>query len=700
MNQFRNIISYLPNPFILALIPTVLTILFLPDIYTKYEVKQISKKKVSVQGSTGYYVDLNNNGSKERIEAYQPEGKHNLSFQVFGHDGGIFGQFDFDRDFYSKRLFFGDIDNNDYKEVYGISLSHDSVFINWIEPFTESNFNRHSRFITRIENYPKIPLHFSLAEIHFVDLNNDGYDELVFPINAESSLQPRAVYVFDIKNRKVNSSISFGSSICDLIFKDLNKDGNTEIISGKSGAAKNIPDHLDVPFKDDRPWLKVFTSELDTFFKPISFPKGMATAIYCQVLSDDQNPKINVLYYNWSYQGANSFISTFDISGNLLKRIYLPELGHSSEPKFIEFNDNYMVFLDLNHVLIYSKEFELKEQKYLSQGGYFHSIIDIDENGKNEIFMLTEDNSIMIYDQNLNNSNYIILDHPLLITHIDNIKVEKNKFFLRTQTDTYIYSYRYNYLYILKYPIYTFIYLFVILIIYGLRKIQEAQVREKFRLKEQVRELQFMSFKNKLDPHFMFNAFSAVASMIKSGNSENAYNSFLKVTKLIRKNLIHADQLYISLEEELDVVRNYIDLQKIRFEDKFSYDINVDSKIDLTLNIPQMIIQIHVENSVKHGLLTKEEEGRILINVNIDNGNLIINIEDNGIGRKKASKIINNSTGLGIKTMKGFIKAINKNNKNKITQKIVDLKSDTSKAIGTKVIITIPINFKYPYLSR
>ncbi len=258
-----------------------------------------------------------------------------------------------------------------------------------------------------------------------------------------------------------------------------------------------------------------------------------------------------------------------------------------------------------------------------------------------------------------------------------------------------IYKYGYNYLYPLRYPVYLGIYLAVLLIILLIRKLQQMQIRDKLLLQNRISELQLKTINNQLNPHFTLNAFNSIASLLKREKGDVAYNYFIKFSNLVKSNLLSADQISRTIEEELSMVTDYLDIQVLRFENRFKYEIEVDKDVDPKWKIPKMTIQNYIENAVKHGLKHKQSGGLLKINIERKNNHISIQITDNGIGRAEASKLNSGSTGMGMQVMDHYFSLLNKYNSVKIKQQITDLYDENGNPAGTKVVVEIPVNIKY-----
>ena len=154
----------------------------------------------------------------------------------------------------------------------------------------------------------------------------------------------------------------------------------------------------------------------------------------------------------------------------------------------------------------------------------------------------------------------------------------------------------------------------------------------------------------------------------------------------------------ITIEQELTALQLYLDIESIRFKDKFEYNISVDEDIESGIcKIPPLILQPYVENAIWHGLmnLEKEDIGRISVDIKLIDDLIYCYIIDNGIGREKASQLISTKNksheSLGTKINQNRIETLNFSRNSKISIKYEDIKDVSGLVIGTKVVIVIPI---------
>jgi LytS/YehU family sensor histidine kinase len=242
----------------------------------------------------------------------------------------------------------------------------------------------------------------------------------------------------------------------------------------------------------------------------------------------------------------------------------------------------------------------------------------------------------------------------------------------------------------MRYPLYAAIYLVVTGLVFLLRFAQRMQMREKIKMREDIARLQMKAINQQIDPHFTLNAFNSIASLLKREKGETAYEYFMRFTDLIRISLVTTDEVFRTLEEELTVVRNYLDLQKLRFGDRFNYEIIISEDVNPRQLIPKMIIQTYTENAVKHGFRETRSGGLLKVDVVVKDGYLEIAVQDNGMGRKKAGALKKESTGLGLAAMDRYIELLNRNYDLKIEKEIIDLADQNGEPAGTRVVIKIP----------
>ena len=233
------------------------------------------------------------------------------------------------------------------------------------------------------------------------------------------------------------------------------------------------------------------------------------------------------------------------------------------------------------------------------------------------------------------------------------------------------------------------------ILIYLMLRRQQRSRNEKQELLRNYSRLQMSMIMRQFDPHFTFNAISSIGSMIMKGEKESAYEYFVKLSNLLRAALSENDQLTKTLGQELDFVKDYCDIQKMRFRERFDYSLYVDENVDMKLPVPKMIIQSFVENSIKHGIEHKADGGKVDISVERNGNDLLITIRDNGIGRAAATQKLTAGTGKGQQITGRLFDLMNQKNRQNIRFEIKDLLDKNRNPAGTEVKINLPLNFNY-----
>ena len=206
-------------------------------------------------------------------------------------------------------------------------------------------------------------------------------------------------------------------------------------------------------------------------------------------------------------------------------------------------------------------------------------------------------------------------------------------------------------------------------------------------------ELELRALQMQMNPHFIFNALNSIQSYIINKEEQMANVYLTKFAALIRQFLDSSRSKYISLDEEIANLKLYVELEKLRFENKFDYVFEFDPKVNKYHEIPTMLLQPFIENAINHGLRYKSSKGLLKVSFIDSDTNILVKIEDNGVGRRAAEKIKSLSSqgykSQGLKITTHRIENYNKLNLENIKYKISDL-LENSENIGTLVEIYFP----------
>ncbi|MGB0521996.1 MAG: sensor histidine kinase [Flammeovirgaceae bacterium] len=227
------------------------------------------------------------------------------------------------------------------------------------------------------------------------------------------------------------------------------------------------------------------------------------------------------------------------------------------------------------------------------------------------------------------------------------------------------------------------------------KRIQQKEA-ERIRINKIFSGLELKVLQAQMNPHFIFNALNAIQDFMLDNDELMANNYLSNFSKLMRMYLESSKTKYITIEQEVDLLRLYMDLEKLRFENKFSFALIVDASINRKqLKIPGMLIQPFIENSINHGLFYKEEEGNILVEFKRVDRKIHCIIDDDGIGREKAmqlrKKMNKPHKSRAMQIVDERLKAINSIDGVEISIKVIDKKDEQNQATGTRVEIQFPM---------
>ncbi len=212
---------------------------------------------------------------------------------------------------------------------------------------------------------------------------------------------------------------------------------------------------------------------------------------------------------------------------------------------------------------------------------------------------------------------------------------------------------------------------------------------DKLRLEKEYAMIELQSLQSQLNPHFIFNCLNSIQALINARKTNQASDYLTKFSNLMQKFLDQSSDHLTTLEEELEINRIYLELEKLRFKDKLEYEIIIDSSVhDLEIEIPAVIIQPIVENAIRHGIFHKEGPGMVTIKVSQHAKILTIEVKDDGIGFEAASKIRNNDQHKSMATslLNRKRELLEIAEKVTITHHVIHLSP------GTIVVITIPLH--------
>jgi len=220
---------------------------------------------------------------------------------------------------------------------------------------------------------------------------------------------------------------------------------------------------------------------------------------------------------------------------------------------------------------------------------------------------------------------------------------------------------------------------------------------EKAALRVRLAEMETQSLRAQMNPQFIFNGMNSIKSLITKNENDKAANYLTTFSKLIRTLFQNSDKKEISLFEEIETGKLYTKLEQMRFGNQIDFVFNIDEAIDLKdIKVPALLLQPFIENAIWHGLVPKENGGKVIVSINEKDGGVECVIDDNGIGRelskqKKAQyEAIYQAKGISLTQTKLDSDKLLNEREGSIT--IIDKKNESGEPGGTKVIITFKEN--------
>lgn len=238
------------------------------------------------------------------------------------------------------------------------------------------------------------------------------------------------------------------------------------------------------------------------------------------------------------------------------------------------------------------------------------------------------------------------------------------------------------------------VFILCILLLQKRNKQKQKTAVEKVVTEKKLSELEMQALKAQINPHFVFNCLNSIKGFIYDKDFDQADKYLDRFSELLRSTLDNSSSSIISLEDEISYLDNYLQLEKLRFDDKFDYFVQVEDGVDKKNSyVPAMLLQPYVENAIRHGIRhLQNKKGQIGILISRLNYHLICTIDDNGVGRDKATELRNElhteyqSRGMQLSKRRAELYHIE--------QDIVDKKDKNGIATGTTIILRIPLSLK------
>jgi hypothetical protein len=512
-------------------------------------------------------------------------------------------------------------------------------------------------------------------------------------INGGHSLQPRRVYAIDCRNDTVLKSPLSGAAVVSLDLFDLDQDGRDEILLN-TVAPENFK--FPFPYRDSVSWMMVLDDHMG-FYKPPQAKNGPPSWISIEPFSHEGTAFLMTYHRYREGDDYNARMAIYDASMHEIKARILKGQKHSGHYMYRVAGGSRVEDIKFIHPTgIRTYDFNLECVDSVvneTHFGYNTEVqLDADSDGEPEYFFVslerlhvfradfTESASLPLTVEVRNPRTLISLieegdAHPVLHVQLDQQRIrasyDKNPWFRYRQ---------------LVYPgifflLFGLLYLWVI--------VQNRIISRRYEKDRLISQLQLQSIKNQLDPHFTYNALNAVGSLIYKGEKDLAYQYLRGLTDLLRMVSSDASQVTWTLAEELEFVNRYLEIEKLRFQEKFEYGVKLQDDELKEKEVPKMSVLTFVENAIKHGLRHKDYNRLLEVEAIKLKKGIRIFIRDNGIGRAAAEKHREHNSGQGIRMMRQYFRQFNEVTGKKAHFRVKDLFEYDLKPSGTQVEITI-----------
>jgi two-component sensor histidine kinase len=652
---FKRAGRLLLHPAVLVIPFAVAIWLMIPGIHNRYKCELVDTRMQN-EGNNCTYVDFDNDGYSEHFFTGLWKGK---LFATFFNNTEAYQQFNFPGVFTpSKRFVCGDINNDRKKELFFFMVVNDSIIINVINPVKGEQAVLQQKFLTMMEK-SGIQSAWEIPDVQLHDLNNDGTSEVIILVTAGYQKRPRRVFAFDVANDTVIGSPEIGGYGTNLHFYTEN---SMPRIAVDNYAAHNYLNDTTGGMNDLSSYRIILDENLNFRYPPVEEKGDFVMYRTFPIYHNRDTFLLTTVMENQKDAGWRLTVS--DMAGKSLKSIFIAS-DQESQKLFSTFNDRsgntrILGFYKADQIVILDHNLEVTHRRKIKAERLWEYFPDLDNDGNPElIFNSINPREMIILRHNLRSpvrveiaaNGYV---HPVNVI----LRGDKPPHFMM-QVDSVVYNFRYySSIPFLPYLALLTIYLLIFGFTLMIRRIQKNQLKKKFETQQTICQLQYLSIRNQMDPHFTFNILNTIGAMTLQNKPDESYKMLMKYSKLLRNTLASSDKLLVSIEEEINFVTNYLELQKIRFRDKLNYFLTIGPDVNPATIVPKMVIHNYVENAIKHGLDSLNNNGLITINITAEQSHLRITITDNGIGRRQAA-LNGTESGKGHQIMHQFYNLLN-----------------------------------------
>jgi LytS/YehU family sensor histidine kinase len=223
------------------------------------------------------------------------------------------------------------------------------------------------------------------------------------------------------------------------------------------------------------------------------------------------------------------------------------------------------------------------------------------------------------------------------------------------------------------------------------------QLKKTLTLQKELAEYEQKALHLQMNPHFVFNCLGSISSFIVQNGTDSAIKYLAKFSKLMRLTLEYSKEALIPIDKEIESLQNYLELEQLRFNQVFDFTITKSAIIEDDLALPPLLLQPFVENAIIHGLVSKQEKGKIDISFELENESLLITISDNGVGFDASQKLKEESVSIhksmALDITKKRLEMMETTTQKKSFVTINEVADAEGKILGTKVVLHLPVQY-------
>ena len=688
------IVEIFYHPAFISLIVWTLLIISIPLPVSKYSLRTISQD-LYPENIYFMYCDLDSDGCSEKISLdlndpgqtkviVYKEAKVMDQYNVAYHPSNI------------QSVYFGDYNNDACKEIFIFTISDTNLFLSVLDPVGHRKALVYNRIIDCWNKPAQSTDRPNFGPVGMTGNSHNLLKDLVFYVSTGYSLQPRNLYRYIIASDSlVKSPESFATiGQCILIDEEGGSDNHSFLLATQ--ATGNVDETF--PFSDVYSWLMVLSNDLEFVFNPVRIGEYPSRLVALPVR--EMETKMYVVFHEYfGTADSKSMFYLYDENGDranekvamdfepIFANIFPGKDGKERSFYFLRNSDGIVDEIDMAFNTVNTYKLPALE--------YFIPIacLDADLNGSDEYLFIGKGvNSLVMCRTDFGNAtecqlkaegNNFIISQVTAPAHkpLIHVQMERQSWFL---------SYEKNPFYLLKFPILLVSYFILFLFISAIYRIQKHRLDLKLDTEREIASLQMKAIKNQIDPHFTLNVLNSIGSLyLNETNRQKADYIFGKYAKLIRQTVISSDKIIITLEEEIDFITNYLDIERFRFDNSFEYSIDIDSGVDMEMKVPRTLLHTFVENSVKYGLRKRDEGGLLSIKIRQNQALVSIVIEDNGPGLVQDGKS-SAGTGKGLLIIKELTDLYYRLERVRITTSLENIEHSDNSVAGTRAKIFMP----------